>query len=130
MYRPIMKTVRMLLMNCLLMTSFYSLAQTYSDPVAPVGDSSLTVPSSVTPIMDQWMRDTYVMTGPDGYYYLTGTTATPGRKFPTGVVHCWDYNDGLYMWRSKDLKRWEPLGLIWSFDRDGAEWQKKGKPVK
>jgi beta-xylosidase len=34
------------------------------------------------------------------------------------------------MWRSKDLKQWEPLGLIWGFDRDGANWQKKGKPVK
>jgi beta-xylosidase len=104
--------------------------QAFSDPVAPVGDRSLTVPASVTPVMDYWMRDTYVMNGPDGYYYMTGTTATPGRVFPAGVVHCWDYNDGLYMWRSKDLKQWEPLGLIWEFDRDGAGWQKKGKPVK
>lgn len=133
MHKSIMKSGRMALMACLLITSFHSRAQTtkaYSDPVAPVGDKALTVPSSVTPIMDYWMRDTYVMNGPDGYYYMTGTTATPGRKFPTGVVHCWDYNDGLYMWRSKDLKQWEPLGLIWGFDRDGAAWQKKGRPVK
>ncbi|MBO9202932.1 MULTISPECIES: family 43 glycosylhydrolase [Niastella] len=128
------KLVNIVLPACLLMSSFYAHAQkqsaAYSDPVAPVGDQSLTVPTAVTPVMDTWMRDTYVMYGPDGYYYMTGTTATPGRIFPTGVVHCWDYNDGLYMWRSKDLKQWEPLGLIWGFDRDGADWQKKGKPVK
>jgi len=104
-------------------------AQTFSNPLAPVGDSSLTVPSSVKPILDVWMRDTYVTYGPDGYYYLTGTTATPDRVFP-GQIHCWDYNDGLYLWRSKDLKNWEAKGLIWSFDKDAAFWQKKGKPIK
>jgi beta-xylosidase len=132
MYKATMKL--RLLIPFLLLSSIYTHAQmqppVYSDPVAPVGDQSLTVPASVTHVMDYWMRDTYVMNGPDGYYYMTGTTATPGRIFPGGVVHCWDYNDGLYMWRSKDLKQWEPLGLIWGFDRDGADWQKKGKPVK
>lgn len=102
--------------------------QAYSDPTAPVGDEALTVPASVVPIMDEWMRDVFVMMGPDGYYYMTGTTATPGRDFPT-QVHCWDYNDGLYLWRSTNLKQWEPLGLIWSFDKDAADWQRKGKPV-
>ena len=94
---------------------------TYSDPSAPVGDTLLTQPSTTKPVIDTWMRDTYVMAGPDGYYYLTGTTATPGREFPSGRVHCWDYNDGLYLWRSKDLKNWESMGLIWSFDHDAAE---------
>ncbi|GAA0537459.1 family 43 glycosylhydrolase [Chitinophaga japonensis] len=102
----------------------------YSDPAAPVGDPALTVPSAVAPIMDYWMRDTYVMNGPDGYYYMTGTTAVPGRQFPSGRVHCWDYNDGLYMWRSKDLQQWEPMGLVWSFDRDAADWQREGKPLQ
>lgn len=139
MYRTILKPCKLVLIPCLLTLSVYSCAQSktgsehalsYSDPVAPVGDSTLKVPASVTPIMDQWMRDTYVMYGPDGYYYMTGTTATPGRNFRGGNVHCWDYNDGLYMWKSKDLKQWQPLGLIWGFDRDGANWQQKGKPVK
>lgn len=103
--------------------------KTFSNPLAPVGNQSLTVPSVVKPILDVWMRDTYVTYGPDGFYYLTGTTATPGRVFP-GQIHCWDYNDGLYLWRSKDLKSWEAMGLIWSFDKDAASWQKKGKPVK
>ncbi|MEH6307544.1 family 43 glycosylhydrolase [Olivibacter sp. CPCC 100613] len=101
----------------------------FSDPSAPIGDSLRTVPSTVKPLLDIWMRDTYVMLGPDNYYYLTGTTASPGRNFP-GAVHCWDYNDGLYLWRSPDLKHWESMGRIWSFDEDAAAWQKAGKPVK
>lgn len=103
--------------------------QRFSDPHAPVGDTALTIPPTVRPILDVWMRDTYVTYGPDGNYYLTGTTATPGREF-SGQVHCWDYNDGLYLWRSPDLKQWEPLGRIWSFDNDAAAWQKAGKPIK
>ncbi|MBP6409674.1 MAG: family 43 glycosylhydrolase [Pseudarcicella sp.] len=102
----------------------------FSDPLAPVGNKSLTVPNVVSPILDYWMRDTYMMAGPDGYYYMTGTTSTPGRKFPSGNIHCWDHNDGLYMWRSKDMKSWEAMGLIWSFDKDAADWQRNGKPVK
>lgn len=103
--------------------------QMYSSPQAPVGNKRLTVPSSVKPVLNEWMRDAFVMHGPDGNYYLTGTTAAQGRRF-RGEPHCWDYNDGIYMWTSKDLKNWSPLGLVWSFDKDAAEWQKKGKPIK
>lgn len=88
-------------------------------------DKNTKIPSSVKPIFDYWMRDTWSTLGPDGYYYMTGTTATPCRTFP-GEVHCWDWNDGLYLWRSKDLKTWEQRGLIWSLDKD-ATWQKVPK---
>lgn len=103
--------------------------QQYSDPNAPINNIKLTVPAEVKPILNVWLRDTYVILGPDSYYYMTGTTATPGRPFPNGRVHCWDYNDGIYLWRSKDMHQWQPLGLIWSFDKDAAEWQKRGVPI-
>ncbi|SFO84592.1 Glycosyl hydrolases family 43 [Chitinophaga sp. YR627] len=115
---------------CLSALISYGQTTRYSNPTAPVGDPALTVPASVVPVMDQWMRDTYVMTGPDGYYYMTGTTATPGRVFPAGRVHCWDYNDGLYLWRSKNMQQWESMGRIWSFDKDAAAWQQKGKALE
>jgi beta-xylosidase len=89
----------------------------FSDPVAPVSDPQLQIPAGVRPLLEVWMRDTYVTDGGDGFYYLTGTTAAPGRS------HCWDWNDGLHLWRSQDLKAWEHLGLIWSLDRD-ATWQR------
>jgi len=102
--------------------------QAFSNPKAPIGNPLLTVPTSVKPILDVWMRDTYVTKGPDGYFYLTGTTATPGRHF-LGQIHCWDYNDGLYLWRSRDLKKWEAMGAIWTFEKNADEWQRKGKPI-
>jgi hypothetical protein len=82
----------------------------FSNPMAPVTNTELTVPKEVKPIFDYWLRDTYITLGPDGTYYLTGTTATPNRVFPNGNIHCWDYNDGLYMWKSKDLKKLDAYG--------------------
>lgn len=92
---------------------------------ADTTDAALRVPASVKPAFDYWMRDTWATLGPDGYYYMTGTTAAPDREF-TGQVHCWDWNDGLYLWRSADMKSWESLGLIWSMEKDGT-WQKDPK---
>lgn len=105
------------------------ISQEFSDPVAPVGDKNLTVPEYVTPILDYWIRDPFIMLGPDDTYYMVATTADPNREFP-GNIHCWDYNDGLYMWKSEDLKNWDEMGLVWSFDDDAADWQKKPRPVK
>ncbi|TZF86562.1 family 43 glycosylhydrolase (plasmid) [Pedobacter sp. BS3] len=104
-------------------------AQQYSDPYAPVGDKRYTVPDIVRPLFDYWMRDTYITYGPDSMYYMTGTTAPPDRKFQNNIIHPWDYNDGIYLWQSADMKVWKPLGRIWSFDKD-ATWQKKGVPLK
>lgn len=95
---------------------------------ADTQDPALRIPSFVKPLFDYWMRDTWATLAPDGYYYITGTTATPDRHFP-GQVHCWDWNDGLYLWRSKDLKNWESRGLIWSMEGDGT-WQSAPKVYK
>jgi beta-xylosidase len=69
------------------------------------------------------LRDTIVILGGDGRYYLTGSSGTD----------IWDHNDGVELWRSPDLKRWEYLGLVWSFARD-ATWEKRWrwhhKPVR
>jgi beta-xylosidase len=123
-----MKNVLLIVTGIICLNVYSQVKQKYSNPIAPIGDMSLTVPNVVKPILDTWIRDPYVMLGPDNCYYLVATTATPGRKFTT-QIHCWDYNDGLYMWRSKDLKKWKSMGLIWSYEKD-ATWQKKGKPVK
>ncbi len=121
-------TLKKLFILAFLINSIQSVcAQPYSNPEAPVGNTSLTVPTCVKPIMDYWLRDTYVMYGPDGYYYMTGTTAVPDRKYEV-QIHCWDWNDGIYLWRSKDMKTWEARGRIWTFEKDA--WQSKGKAVK
>ena len=66
-------------------------------------------------LFDYPLRDTSVCLGPDGTYYLTGTTGHPTW---------WKTNQGIRMWKSKDMKTWEPMGLVWSFEKD-MTWQKK-----
>ena len=67
------------------------------------------------PLFDFPVRDTCVCLGPDGTYYLIGTTGHPTW---------WKTNEGIRMWKSKDLKTWEPMGLVWSFEKN-TTWQKK-----
>jgi len=67
------------------------------------------------PLFDYPLRDTSVCLGPDGTYYLTGTTGHPTW---------WKTNQGIRMWKSRDMKTWEPMGLVWSFEKD-MTWQKK-----
>lgn len=107
----------------LYMSASTATAQKYG--TADTHRKELRVPGFVQPAFDYWMRDTWATLGPDGYYYMTGTTADPDRHFP-GQLHCWDWNDGLYVWRSKDLKNWDAIGLVWSMVTDGT-WQKNPK---
>ncbi|MDQ5977280.1 MAG: xylan 1,4-beta-xylosidase [Verrucomicrobiota bacterium] len=74
-------------------------------------------------VLDVWMRDPYITTGPDGAYYLTGTAANQGDpRWPTDR-----YNSGLdrpditgttvpaivgtsvRLWKSDDLLQWDEL---------------------
>lgn len=66
------------------------------------------------PLFDYPVRDTCVCLGPDGTYYLIGTTGHPTW---------WNTNEGVRMWKSKDLKTWDAMGLVWSFEKN-ATWQK------
>jgi beta-xylosidase len=81
-------------------------------------DNPLTqIPPATRPLFDCWMRDPNICLGGDGYYYLTGTTRPPEGPRRPG----WVWSDGVRLWRSPDLRDWEPLGLVWSLD-DGPEW--------
>lgn len=93
--------------------------------VANTNDEATRIPQGTVPILDYWMRDTWITYGPDSCYYMIGTTADPMRKF-VGQTHCWDWNNGLYLFSSNDMKDWTNLGLIWSMDKDGT-WQRDPK---
>ncbi|QEL14975.1 family 43 glycosylhydrolase [Limnoglobus roseus] len=67
----------------------------------------------IRPLWDLHLRDTVITVGGDGRYYMTGSSGD----------NIWDRNDGIELWRSDDLKAWDYLGLVWSFDKDGT-WQK------
>lgn len=68
----------------------------------------------IVPLLDAPLRDPSVCRGPEGRYYLTGTTGVPGLE---------PINGGIALWRSADLIHWQSLGEIWNIDRDGT-WQK------
>lgn len=67
----------------------------------------------IRPLLDVHIRDTIVCLGGDGYCYLTGSTGD----------NIWATNDGIELWRSKNMHDWTYLGLVWSIERDGT-WEK------
>jgi xylan 1,4-beta-xylosidase len=71
------------------------------------------IPNLKPLIPDTQLRDTIVILGGDGNYYMTGSSG----------ANIWDFNDGIELWRSPDLKKWDYAGEIWSFDKDGT-WEK------
>jgi beta-xylosidase len=63
-------------------------------------------------LMDTPLRDTSICRGPDGTWYMTGT-----------VEPFWAYNEGIKVWKSKDLAAWEPLGMVWRYG--ASPWHEK-----
>jgi hypothetical protein len=69
---------------------------------------------AIKPLFDFPLRDPSVVLV-NGVYYLTGTTGHPTW---------WKTNEGIRMWKSTDLARWEPMGLVWEVQKHGT-WAKK-----
>lgn len=92
-------------------------------PPALGAPSYLTWPSEqatlLKPCIDIPLRDVSVCWGHDGWYYLTGTTGYPDWEIR---------NEGIWVWRSRDLKDWERIGKVWDVVQDGT-WQKQEKPL-
>jgi beta-xylosidase len=81
------------------------------------------IPNLKPLIPDMQLRDTIVILGGDGTYYLTGSSG----------ADIWDFNDGIELWRSADLKKWDYVGEVWSFDKGGTwekNWRWHRKPVR
>ena len=91
--------------------------------------SSISTPGEITAalaahnraihVKDGWIRDPYIVKGPDGFFYLTGTTLlstteeTPAKKYSQGPP---GYE--VRAWRTRDFVRWEYLGVPFSL-KDG-----------
>ncbi|MGG1519618.1 family 43 glycosylhydrolase [Paenibacillus oryzisoli] len=67
------------------------------------------------PVADFPIRDPHISVGPDGTYYMTGTSDQPRRDF-------WDRNDQLHLWHSSDLKEWHHLAKVWDLTENGT-WE-------
>lgn len=77
-----------------------------------------------------WIRDPYIVLGPDDFYYLTGTTALPGEPreprepYNTGLRDRSMVGWKVRVWRSKDLIRWDSLGAPYSI-KDGIWYREQ-----
>src|ERR1043166_3033988 len=92
-----------------------------ASPSASVVKDGLLPP--IKPLWELHLRDTVICLGGDGNYYMTGSSGD----------NIWDFNDGVDLWRSKDLQKWDYLGVVWNVRRDGT-WEKEprdlhGKPT-
>ena len=76
-------------------------------------------------IKSGWIRDPYIILGPDDYYYLTGTQPNPGdpreaaEPYNIGLGEESIVGEHVRLWRSKDLIEWESLGEPFELDEDG-----------
>ncbi len=71
----------------------------------------------VEPLFPYHLRDVAVCSGPDGTFYLTGTTDDN-----------WGVAEGIRVWKSTDLKDWELLGkdgFVWTFSKDASNDQQR-----
>ena len=84
-------------------------------------------------IKSGWIRDPYITTGPDDFYYLTGTQPREGdpreaeNPYNIGLGDESIVGDQVRAWRSKDLIQWESLGPI--FTVDNTMKAKSGKKI-
>lgn len=91
-------------------------------PGAPVEREALPALPDLTPLFEYPLRDTSIIRGGDGAYYLTGTTGFPDWWAVTGDIQ---------VWRSEDLKSWGPIvakprarSVVWNVDRQGT-WERR-----
>jgi len=69
----------------------------------------------VRPVMDVPLRDPSVCRGPDGAYYLTGTTP---KERKDGTLD-WHNGTAIRLWTSKDLATWREVGVVWDLAKVG-----------
>ncbi|MBN8459871.1 MAG: family 43 glycosylhydrolase [Verrucomicrobia bacterium] len=74
------------------------------------------------PVLPDAIRDAQVCPGPDGAYYLTGTTGD--EAFLKPGPDAWLRGPGIQVFKSTDLRHWKSLGWVWTFERDGT-WNKE-----
>ena len=73
---------------------------------------------NIKPLLDLHIRDTVIRVGGDGNYYMTGSTGDD----------IWNHNDGVELWRSPDLQKWEYLGIVWNTMKNGT-WEREPRDL-
>lgn len=125
-------------MNCtLFLLSCYCLSaigtMAVASPVAPAMsrteiESGLKSHDHALYIKEGWIRDPYIVLGPDDYFYLTGTTINPddprekNDPYNIGLGKDSAVGNVVRLWRSSDLIEWDYLGTPFTLK---DSWHKK-----
>ena len=80
-----------------------------------ITENAVTARMQPLPFTDQ-IRDSFVYSAPDGWYYLTGTTKRKDGTF-------WTWTNGIHIWRTKDFSSFEDLGTVYDYTADPDCWQ-------
>lgn len=81
-------------------------------------------------VKDGWIRDPYIVKGPDNYFYLTGTTQPASLRESGETIYNVGLGDSslvgseLRIWKTRDLIHWESLDNRFTL-RDGIWYGKK-----
>jgi len=91
--------------------------------------SSAVLAETVNPSLGEPVLDASVLRGPEGTWYLTGTTSwNPEAEGPD-----FHNNRGVRVWSSKDLRAWKDEGFVWDLWKDPGihhgDWQTELYPV-
>lgn len=79
-------------------------------------------------VKDGWIRDPYIIKGPNGFYYLTGTTQSAAQKETASSKYNIGLGDSslvgyeLQAWKTKDFTQWESLDVPFTL-KDGIWYQ-------
>jgi len=111
--------------------NFYAISIDFGDQTQPIFEIEHVIgdwvevesrTAKIAPVIPDKIRDASAMRGPDGAFYLTGTTG-PDEFFGEYTPRGWLINDGIQVFRSPDMKAWKSLGYVWQFERD-ATWNR------
>lgn len=72
-----------------------------TEAISAIAESDSALP--LRKLIDEPLRDISVVAGPDKWYYLTGSYSLD--------------QESVRLWRSRDLQRWEPIGVVFRHKR-------------
>ena len=123
-----MRTIVLLLL--LLATTFSFGTIPDSAPKTKEIKAALAAHDRTIHVKDGFIRDPYIVKGPDGFFYFTGTTQISTRKeLPEDKYTSGKIGYDVKAWKTKDFIHWKSLGVIYSL-KDGFWYTAKPESFK
>ncbi|MCK5174584.1 MAG: beta-xylosidase, partial [Planctomycetes bacterium] len=114
--------MRKTIMACIGLLTLVNCVSAALPPVAPAMgraeiEAGLKSHDRALYVKEGWIRDPYIILGPDDYFYLTGTTPQPNDPreksdpYNIGLKNISIVGTVVQLWRSRDMIDWEYMGV-------------------